>query len=46
VRETKEGLMILASKESVREWTEKGVWGKKTLIDYFKENAAKSPDMV
>ena len=38
--------MILTSKESIREWTEKGVWGKKTLIDYFKENAAKSPDKV
>lgn len=38
--------MIFASKESIREWTEKGVWGTKTLIDYFKENAEKSPDMV
>jgi len=38
--------MILASKERIREWTEKGVWGNKTLIDYFKENVAKDPDKV
>lgn len=38
--------MILTSKESIRNWTEKGVWGTKTLIDYFKENVAKSPDAV
>jgi acyl-CoA synthetase (AMP-forming)/AMP-acid ligase II len=38
--------MIFASQESIREWTAKGVWGKKTLIDYFKENAAKTPDAV
>lgn len=36
--------MIFASKESIREWTEKGIWGKKTLIDSFKENVAKTPD--
>ena len=38
--------MIFASKESIREWTEKGAWGKKTLIDYFKENVAKTPDAI
>ena len=38
--------MILASQEQIKEWTDKGVWGKKTLIDYFKENVAKSPDML
>jgi non-ribosomal peptide synthetase component E (peptide arylation enzyme) len=38
--------MILASQESIREWTEKGVWGKKTLIDYFKGNVAKTPDAL
>ncbi len=38
--------MILTSKESIREWTEKGVWGTKTLIDYFKDNVAKSPDTI
>ncbi len=38
--------MILASQESIREWTEKGVWGRKTLIDYFKENVAKMPDVL
>jgi len=38
--------MILASPQQIKEWTEKGVWGKKTLIDYFKEHVAKSPDML
>jgi acyl-CoA synthetase (AMP-forming)/AMP-acid ligase II len=38
--------MILASKESIREWTEKGAWGKKTLIDYFKEHVRKMPDAL
>ena len=36
--------MILASQEMIREWTEKGAWGKKTLIDFFKENVKKDPD--
>ncbi|MFA5655049.1 MAG: (2,3-dihydroxybenzoyl)adenylate synthase, partial [Desulfomonilia bacterium] len=36
--------MILASQEMIRYWTGKGVWGKKTFIDYFKENAAENPD--
>lgn len=38
--------MILASPQQIKEWTEKGVWGKKTLIDYFKEHVVKSPDML
>ena len=38
--------MILASAESIREWTAKGVWGTKTLVDYFKENVARTPDAV
>jgi len=38
--------MILATQEMIKEWTEKGVWGKKTLIDYFKENVSKNPDEV
>ena len=38
--------MILASQEMIKEWTEKGAWGKKTLIDYFKENVSKYPDEV
>lgn len=38
--------MILTSQESIREWTEKGVWGTKTLIDCFKENVAKTPDQI
>ena len=38
--------MIFASPGSIQEWTAKGVWGKKTLIDFFKENVAKTPDMV
>ena len=38
--------MILASQKSIREWTEKGAWGKKTLIDYFKEKVKKMPDAL
>jgi acyl-CoA synthetase (AMP-forming)/AMP-acid ligase II len=38
--------MIFASQESIREWTDKGVWGKKTLVDYFKKNVARTPDAV
>lgn len=38
--------MIFASQESILEWTGKGIWGKKTLIDYFKENVAREPDFV
>ncbi len=36
--------MIFASQESIAEWTGKGIWGKKTLVDYFKEQVAKTPD--
>jgi hypothetical protein len=36
--------MILASQGMIQEWTEKGAWGKKTLIDFFKENVKKDPD--
>ena len=37
--------MILASQEMIDHWSKKGAWGNKTFIDYFKENAAKNPDM-
>lgn len=38
--------MILASPKMIKEWTEKGAWGTKTLIDYFKENVARTPEKV
>jgi len=38
--------MILASQEMIKEWTEKGAWEKKTLIDYFKEHVSKDPDKI
>lgn len=38
--------MILASQEQIKEYTEKGWWGKKTLIDYFKEHVRENPDRV
>lgn len=38
--------MILASEKMIKEWTEKGAWGTKTFIDYFKENVRKNPDKV
>ena len=38
--------MIFASQESIREWTDKGVWGTKTLVDYFKENVERTPDAI
>lgn len=38
--------MILASEKMIKEWTEKGAWGTKTLIDYFKEHVNKDPDKV
>ena len=38
--------MIFASQASIQEWTKKGVWGQKTLVDYFKENVAKTPDAL
>jgi acyl-CoA synthetase (AMP-forming)/AMP-acid ligase II len=36
--------MILASREMIKEWTEKGAWKRETFIDYFKENVKKYPD--
>ncbi len=38
--------MILASQEEIKRWTERGVWGSKTLIDYFKENVKRYPNDV
>ncbi len=38
--------MILASVERIREYTEKGYWGEKTLLDCFFEHAAKNPERV
>lgn len=38
--------MILASEQMIREWTEKGAWVEKTLIDYFKEHVAAQPDKI
>ncbi|MFB3925623.1 MAG: class I adenylate-forming enzyme family protein [Syntrophales bacterium] len=38
--------MILASEKMIQEWTEKGAWGKETLIDFFKKNAAKEPGKI
>lgn len=36
--------MILASQESVKEYTTKGCWDSKTLLDNFYEHAAKMPN--
>ncbi len=36
--------MILASKESIEDYTNKGCWGSKTLLDHFYEHVAKMPD--
>jgi non-ribosomal peptide synthetase component E (peptide arylation enzyme) len=36
--------MILASRETIKEWTEKGAWKEETFIDYFKENVKKDSD--
>lgn len=38
--------MILAAPEIIKEYTEKGWWGKKTLLDYFKEHARANPDLT
>jgi len=38
--------MILESPERIAEYTARGWWGEKTLIDLFLENAAGSPDAV
>ena len=34
--------MILASQESIREWTEKGVWGKKDAYRLFQGTRGKN----
>jgi len=36
--------MILHSEDVIREYTEKGYWGVKTLLDYFYENVEKNSD--
>lgn len=36
--------MILASQESIKEYTGKGCWGSKTLLDHFYEHVVKMPD--
>jgi len=38
--------MILDSPERIEEYTAKGYWGKKSLIDYFKEHVSEEPDRV
>jgi non-ribosomal peptide synthetase component E (peptide arylation enzyme) len=38
--------MILASEQMITEWTDKGAWIEKTLVDYFKEHVAAQPDKI
>jgi len=38
--------MILAPEQMITEWTDKGAWTEKTLIDYFKEHVAAQPDKI
>lgn len=38
--------MILASEEKIREYFEKGWWGNKTLLDYFKEHVEANPERI
>lgn len=38
--------MILATPEEIKDYTEKGWWGSKTLLDYFKEHARANPDLT
>ncbi|HPQ44155.1 MAG TPA: class I adenylate-forming enzyme family protein [Syntrophales bacterium] len=38
--------MIVASQKQIREWTEKGAWGTKTFIDFFRERVSQGPDKV
>jgi acyl-CoA synthetase (AMP-forming)/AMP-acid ligase II len=38
--------MILTAKEQIREYTEKGWWGDKTLIDLFLANVQSTPDAI
>ncbi len=38
--------MILASRQNIQTYTDMGVWGRRTLIDYFKAHAEEAPDRV
>jgi len=38
--------MILVSQEKIKEYTEKGFWGTKTLLDLFKENVAANKERL
>lgn len=38
--------MILANQERIKEWTEKGAWGKVTLLDYFNGHVQEQPAKV
>lgn len=38
--------MILASPEQIREYTEKGFWGDRTLLDFFDEHVQASPHQI
>ena len=38
--------MILDSAERIKVYTKRGYWGKKSLIDYFKEHVSEDPDRV
>lgn len=38
--------MILASEERIRTYTQEGVWGGKTLVDYCREHARNMPERV
>jgi acyl-CoA synthetase (AMP-forming)/AMP-acid ligase II len=38
--------VILASPERIKEYTEKGYWGQKTLLDVFFEHVKKNPQRV
>jgi len=39
-------LMIPYAEEIIRNYELRGWWGKKTLVDFVQENAAKYPDKV
>ena len=38
--------MILASTGKIADYTQKGWWGEKNLIDYFKEHVAEEPERI
>ncbi len=38
--------MILASKERIKEYSEAGCWGSRTLLDDFEQNVRETPDHV